>query len=428
MKLSSLGTRWAGWGLMAATFAMGASLILTSSFSYRSAIAASAAVSRSQGDAFVRSLLMIDRRSGDLVAAGGLAAFLDEQAPAGLRYVALYDEARDRLVEEAGSPVAGRAGPAPDRNTAEMQKVGPRMRLVARPPAPPPSSPEARAARAAPARRGPPAITVEFEPLLAAQLSADAVRALRFSAAAAAGLLLVAALFSRLLMQREAAERRFEERRRLAALGRDVRGARARAAQPARLAQGPRAAPRWNAARRRPRAREGRAHRARGGRGSRRSPRDLLDFVALRRRSAGPRPTPLALLRAAADSIGPSRVRILADGALARFAPRHRRACVRSSSTCCATRSQASPAGAPAEVRRCDPRRPARLHGARPRRGAPAGRGGAHLRAVLHHARQGHRPRAGRRPPHRRAARRHHHAPRTTPRAAPSSRSRSRRG
>jgi two-component system, NtrC family, sensor histidine kinase HydH len=216
MKLSSPGTRWAAWGLFAATFAMGASLLLTSWSSYRSVIAASTAVTRSQGDAFLRSLFALGRREGGNVSPTDLRAFLEEQRAAGLRYVALVGAADGERIE-AGVPAGGpaEASDSPARDV-EIRRIGPRARLVARPPAPPGEG----GGEGQPARhRTPPAVTIEFEPLVATQLAADASRALRTSAAAAAGLLLVAALFARMLLQREAAERRFEEQRRLAALG-----------------------------------------------------------------------------------------------------------------------------------------------------------------------------------------------------------------
>jgi len=206
MKLSAIGTRLAAWGLLAATFAMGAALLLTSWSSYRSVMAASAAVTRSQGDAFLRALLTRGRHD---VSAADLQSFLEEQRPAGLQYVAVFDH--DRLVG-AGQPLGGPpdASSAPSSGEPQVRRLDTRFRLVLRPQ--PPGPPR-------PGRPLPPAITIEYEPLLARLLESGAVRALRWSAAAATVLLVIAALFARMLLQREAAERRYEERRRLAALG-----------------------------------------------------------------------------------------------------------------------------------------------------------------------------------------------------------------
>jgi two-component system sensor histidine kinase HydH len=89
--------------------------------------------------------------------------------------------------------------------------------MIAGPP-PPPPEPRARDGHGAERRRRP-TIAVEFEPLVARQLRAQAARALGFGVVAAVGLMGVALLFSRQLVRQEAAERRFEEQRRLAVLG-----------------------------------------------------------------------------------------------------------------------------------------------------------------------------------------------------------------
>ena len=214
MKLSSPGVRWAAWGLVGATFAMGASLLLTSWSSHRSVISASAAVTRSQGEAFLRSLFFLSRRSdGGRIAAADLQALLAEQQAAGLRFVGLVGADGGRV--EAGVAAGGAAEATPATaadSDLDLRHVGDRVRMVVRP-GPPPRERGRRDDKA------PPTITIEFEPVVATGLEVDASRALRTSAAAAAGLLFVAGLFARLLLQREAAERRFEERRRLAALG-----------------------------------------------------------------------------------------------------------------------------------------------------------------------------------------------------------------
>ncbi len=212
MKLSSIGTRWAAWGLLAATFGMGASLLFSSWSNYRNAIAASTAITRAQGDAVLRALFALGRHD---VSQADLQTFADEQQSTGLRYIALFDRGRGRLLE-AGRPAGGPADTRPPDVTelrdAEVQQLASRVRLVLRVPGRPDHEAGARSP-------GPPTITLEYEPLLARQLAAEATRALRWSAAVAFALLLVAALFARMLLQLEAAERRFEERRRLAALG-----------------------------------------------------------------------------------------------------------------------------------------------------------------------------------------------------------------
>jgi two-component system sensor histidine kinase HydH len=205
MKLSAMGTRWAAWGLLAATFAMGAALLLTSWSSYRSVMAASAAVTRSQGDAFLRALFTLGRRD---VSEADIQAIVEEQRTGGLRYVAIFDHGR---LVAAGHALGGPpdTSVAPSRE-AQVRRLDDRIRLVLRPM--PPEPPRA-------GRSAPPTITIEYEPVLARQLEADAVRAVRWSAAAAAVLLVIAILFARMLLEREVAERRYEQGRRLAALG-----------------------------------------------------------------------------------------------------------------------------------------------------------------------------------------------------------------
>jgi two-component system, NtrC family, sensor histidine kinase HydH len=322
MKLSSLGTRWAGWGLVAATFAMGVSLVVTSWSSYRAVTAASALVSRSQADAFLRSLVVQAFQSSGPLTASDLAAFLEEHTPAGLRYIAVYDEPERRLVD-AGVPLAGR-GDAPAAGMSDMSEVAGRLRTVFRAPTRPTHHGKVLAGRgdkpsdppSGPGRR-PPTITLEFEPLLAAQLSRGAVRAWRFSAAAALGLFLVAALFSRLLLQREAAERRFEERRRLAALGE-------MSSVLAHELRNPLASLKGHAQLLVERLPDSSRERAKAERIVLEAERlealstDLLDFSR-----SGPiersESDPAALLRAAAESIDASRITVVADGAPARW-------------------------------------------------------------------------------------------------------------
>jgi two-component system sensor histidine kinase HydH len=218
MKLSSGGTRWARWGLLAATFGMGGSLLFTSWSSYRSVIGASATLSEAQGEALIHSIAFLVRRDAPPPQAAELEAALEEQASVGLRYVAIFDAAGQKLAE-AGTPLGDRPiDPIADRHgePRALLDLGGRVRLIA---GPPPLSSRERDPGETAGRRERPTIAIEFEPLLARQLSGEAARALSFGAAAAAGLMIVALLFSRELGKRESAERRFEEQRRLAALG-----------------------------------------------------------------------------------------------------------------------------------------------------------------------------------------------------------------
>lgn len=213
------GGRWARGGLMAATLAMGASLVVTSLLSYRSVVHASGLVSRSQGEALLRSAFFLVRPGQEPLEPSALATLLEEQAVVGLRYVAVFDP-DGRSVAEAGSPLAEpplEVSLAGERDSRAFLDLGRRIRMVAGPPPPPPE----RSGRDAEGGRRRPRLTIaiEFEPLVARQLSAKAARALGFGVVAAVGLMAVALLFSRQLVRQEAAERRFEEQRRLAVLG-----------------------------------------------------------------------------------------------------------------------------------------------------------------------------------------------------------------
>jgi len=105
------GGRWARGGLLAATFAMGASLVVTSLLSYRSVVHASGLVSRSQGEALLRSTFFLVRPGQDPPERSTLAALLEEQAAAGLRCVAIFDP-QARVIADAGSPLASLKGHA----------------------------------------------------------------------------------------------------------------------------------------------------------------------------------------------------------------------------------------------------------------------------------------------------------------------------
>jgi two-component system sensor histidine kinase HydH len=217
-----LGGRWARWGLLAATFAMGASLVVTSLLSYRSVVLASGLLSQSQGEALLRSTFFLVRPGQDLPERSTLATLLEEQTAAGLRYVAMFDP-QSRAIADAGSPLATPPVNLPadgDHEPRVFLDLGERIRLIAGPPPEPPERRGQHATGASEPRRRPRlTIAIEFEPLVARQLSAKAARALVFGVAASVGLMAVALLFSRQLLRREAAERRFEEQRRLAVLG-----------------------------------------------------------------------------------------------------------------------------------------------------------------------------------------------------------------
>jgi two-component system sensor histidine kinase HydH len=341
------GGRWARGGLMAATLAMGASLVVTSLLSYRSVVHASGLVSRSQGEAFVRSTFFLMRPGQEPPQPAALAALLQEQAPVGLRYVGVYDPDR-RLVAEAGSRLPEPALSLDLRGGRDWAflDLGQRIRMVAGPP----PQPEPRGGgQPRPDRHRPRfTIAIEFEPLVARQLRAQAARALGFGVVAAVGLMAVAVLFSRQLLRQEAAERRFEEQRRLAVLGE-------MSSVIAHELRNPLASLKGNAQLLAERLPPDGRERKKAERIVLEAQRletlsgDLLDFSR-----SGPidrRDTdPAALLRAAAESMDTSRVVLSLERAPARFpldAPRVRQALT----NLLVNAVQASPVGSPATAR-----------------------------------------------------------------------------
>jgi two-component system sensor histidine kinase HydH len=339
------GGRWARGGLMAATLAMGASLVVTSLLSYRSVVQASGLVSRSQGEALVRSTFFLMRPGQEPPQPAALAMLLQEQAPVGLRYVGVFDP-DGRLVAEAGSRL-----PEPPlrldlhgRDWASLD-LGERIRMVAGPPPEPKGEGQPRGRDRHRPRF---TIAIEFEPIVARQLRAQAARALGFGVVAAVGLMAVAVLFSRQLLRQEAAERRFEEQRRLAVLGE-------MSSVIAHELRNPLASLKGNAqllAERLPP----------DGRERKKAERIVLEAQRLETLSgelldfsrSGPidrRDTdPAALLRAAAEGADASRVVLSLERAPARFpldAPRVRQALT----NLLANAVQASPEGSPATAR-----------------------------------------------------------------------------
>ncbi len=234
----------ARWGLLVTAAIMSAALLATSWAGYRNARSAAKTLTLGQGEAILQAVRQAVGRSHGPPSRRELQAVLEQQAAAGLRYVALLGP-EGRPIVAAGTPLGETAArrprggplspgvvdlgsrlrmfaalPRADREPADREpadRVGgerpPRRGRGERPPGP-------RDGRRPRPRRPPgPTVVIELEPLVADQLAAHASRTLGSSALAAAALLLSAAIFWRLLRQREAAERRRAEQRQLQALG-----------------------------------------------------------------------------------------------------------------------------------------------------------------------------------------------------------------
>jgi two-component system sensor histidine kinase HydH len=195
------------WTAIVAVVLMGAALALTAWTTYTSVADASVTLLVGQADALaqtLRSELGPGPQSSD-----DLAAFVDDQAATGLRYVAILDGA-GRIEAQGGTASTARpTARLADGFARDLVQIGDRVRLEMR-------LPQRRALRAL----GRPAhVVLEFEPLMTESLRAAARRSLGIGALAASTLLAVAVGLVRWILLREARARQREHERRLAGLG-----------------------------------------------------------------------------------------------------------------------------------------------------------------------------------------------------------------
>ncbi len=212
MRTSRIG-RWARWGWLATTGALGVALLAMTWMSHARVVRAASTLNRGQAGVLLESARQLVRELPSVPTNAELESLLRTREDAGLRYVGLFDAAGQPLAQ-AGTPAApgpmapGQLAFGPPRVTV----AGSRIRLVA--PAPP-----VRGEREAGRRRDRRFLAVEFEPVVAEQLAGESMSTFILSALIAAGLVGAAFMFWRLSVQQEADERRFEEQRRLSALG-----------------------------------------------------------------------------------------------------------------------------------------------------------------------------------------------------------------
>ena len=224
----SLG-RWVRWGWLATTVAMGIALLVTAWVGRQRAVAAAATLNRGQGEFLLESARQVLRGAALPLERGPLDSLLVQQRGAGLRYVGIVDTL-GRALAEAGTaadrlPAAERrrgagdsAGPREPPPT--LTSVGDRLRMVGMlrmfPPGPPPAVERPRTPGP---RARPPLLVIEFEPVVAQRLAAEAMRVFVLSALVAAALLAASFVFWRLSVRQEVTERRLEQQRRLGVLG-----------------------------------------------------------------------------------------------------------------------------------------------------------------------------------------------------------------
>jgi two-component system sensor histidine kinase HydH len=211
--------RWARWGWLATTLALGAALLATAWVGRERAIAASSTLNRGQGEVLLEAMRQAIRASPDLPDASALDSLRRLHEQAGVRYLALFDTSAS-LLAQAGQSTAGEPHPPADLGPRPpaLEEIGGRLRVFAfvmpaRPPEPRPL--EGRRG----ARPRPPMLEIEFEPVVAERLEAEATRIFALSALVAATLLAAAFGFWRLSALQELTERRLEQQRRLGVLG-----------------------------------------------------------------------------------------------------------------------------------------------------------------------------------------------------------------
>jgi two-component system sensor histidine kinase HydH len=212
------GARWARWGWLATTVALGAALVLTAWSNLLSVRQATTTLYSGQNDLLMGAVVQTLRDPDAEPTAAALRRVLAEQSDAGLRYIALYGH-DGAVAAHAGTPAA----PVPADLAAAPGPPGPRFEKLA-------GSGRVRAVMTSPPRRARDGerraerhrgrgILIEFEPLVAERLTAHAARALALSVVV--GLLLMAAAlaFWRMSQRHEEVQRRLEHQRRLGALG-----------------------------------------------------------------------------------------------------------------------------------------------------------------------------------------------------------------
>ena len=212
MKESPNIGRWARWGWMATTVALGIAVLATAWTSYRGIQEASLTLYRGQATAFRLSLRSIQRGASELPSQGDLEEILSSQMDAGLRYLAFVDADGNVLIE-TGEPEGGETTLLSEDSLSQeaLLKLPTRIRMSHG--VPRMASPERL--RDAPS----PNLVLEFEPLAAEALSLQATRTLASSAVVAVVLVLAGLFFWNLSARGEEAQRQLEHQRRLGILG-----------------------------------------------------------------------------------------------------------------------------------------------------------------------------------------------------------------
>jgi two-component system sensor histidine kinase HydH len=199
------------------TVAMGAALLVTAWLGRQRARAVTSTLNRGQSMVLFESVRQQSRAMTESPDAAQLDSLVRQHQASGLRYLAFFDSSGTVIAQAgtAASPVHRpvRRPPGPPL----LEQVGSRVRLWGFTAlAPPPGPPEGRQPGRARPRLS---FLMEFEPLVAERLAAEATQTFVLSALVAAALIAAAVIFWRLSIKQEVTERRLEQQRRLGALG-----------------------------------------------------------------------------------------------------------------------------------------------------------------------------------------------------------------
>ena len=215
---------WVRWGWLATTIAMGLGLMVTAWVGRQRAISAATTLNRGQSLILFESIRQQARGMSEPLESAELDTLLRQHNAAGLRYLAFFDSS-GMVLAQAGEPAQAithlaRRPPGPP----VMEQIDHRVRLwgfAGLAGAPPDGARQPPRAAAPPSGLRPRrlAFVMEFEPLVAERLAAEATNTFLVSILVAAALIAAAVGFWRLTVRQEQTEHRLEQQRRLGALG-----------------------------------------------------------------------------------------------------------------------------------------------------------------------------------------------------------------
>jgi two-component system sensor histidine kinase HydH len=217
--VKAFGGRWVRWGWLATTVALGAALVATAWVGRRRAVAAAETLNRGQSLVLLEAVRQQAHQMSEPLQPAELDSLLRQHRDAGLRYVAFFDSAGAPLAEAGEHATPVRRPFRPEPGPPVLEQIGGRVRLWGFASLAPPSPPRAGGRRSGGLRPHRLMFVMEFEPLVAERLAAQATNTFVLSVLMAAALIAAAVIFLRLSVRQERTEHRLEQQRRLGALG-----------------------------------------------------------------------------------------------------------------------------------------------------------------------------------------------------------------